>query len=474
MTTIQITSYLRFALLFLGLQIFTQAAAQEVFVEIEVDPGSRSARVVGRFADELKSSNRRNIAFKRNVAGAPDLGGRIAELRLAGRDGAPVEVRKLMDGEYFAGSNYTSWSYVADLTPAKDRAAAAHASWLSEIDGILTLDDLLPQFKSISANVTLALPPGWTATSADEPRGYDLQRSVIFIGKGLKSLDVKAKHGDLKLLLSGDWHFTVAEAVEMAREIFDEYSQILGKLPAKPYLVAIQRFPTSEPHGKWEAETRGRTVTILSSDMPFRTQSLQRLHEQLRHEIFHLWFPNGVNLTGDYTWFYEGFAMYASLKVAVKLNRIRFDDFLDTLGRAYTIDDNATPRKALTDPSIDPTVRYARGMLIAFITDLELLRNSGGREDVNKKLNELFARYSETSAKTSANEAVRPIVTRNWDNVDGGQAIEWTAELAAAGIEAKQSGRTTMLAFIAKPNGRQKAILNRLGYNNWRKIGNRK
>ncbi|HEX6279157.1 MAG TPA: hypothetical protein VFZ49_03990, partial [Pyrinomonadaceae bacterium] len=457
-----------------GLQIFTEAAAPEVFVDIEVDPDSRIARVTGRFADAHRHVNPLNIIFKREVAGEPNLGARISELKLTGRDGTPVGSRKLMDGEYLAVSDYASWSYAADLTPAKDRAAAAHASWLSESGGILMLDDLLPHFQSISANVTLELPPGWTSISADDTQGYDLQRSVIVIGKDLRTLSAKARHGELTLQVSGEWHFTADEAAEMAREIFDEYSQILGKLPAKPYLIAIQRFPTNEPHGHWEAETRGRSVTILSSDMPFRTQSLQRLHEQLRHEIFHLWFPNGVKLSGDYAWFYEGFAMYSSLKLAVELNRIRFDDFLDTLGRAYTIDANAKPRKALTDPSIDPTVRYARGMLIAFITDLDLLRNSGGRDDVNKKLKKLFARHSGTSAKTPANEAVRSIVASYLNVVDGGEPIEWTAELAAAGIEAKRSGRTTTLTVVTKPNGRQRAILDRLGYNNWRKIGNRK
>ena len=41
--------------------------------------------------------------------------------------------------------------------------------------------------------------------------------------------------------------------------------------------------------------------------------------------------PNDVNLSGNYDWFYEGFALYQSLKLAVGLNRIRFEDFLDTL-----------------------------------------------------------------------------------------------------------------------------------------------
>ena len=251
---------------------------------------------------------------------------------------------------------------------------------------------------------------------------------------------------------------------------------MLGSLPLKPYQIAIKRFPANTPHSQWEAETRGQTVTILSSDMPFRTQSLQRLHEQLRHEIFHLWFPNGIDLIGDYAWFYEGFAMYTSLKLAVKLNRIRFEDFLDTLSRAHTIDTNSKPRRPLTDPSIDPTVRYARGMLVAFLTDIDALRNSGGKSDVTKSLRTLFVDRPRLPHGELAGEAIKSAVSASLIDryVERVELVAWTADLAAAGIESVQTGRTTTLSVEQKPTGRQKAILDRLGYNNWRKSGNRK
>ena len=346
------------------------------------------------------------------------------------------------------------------------------------------LDDLVPMFGTrngkLPANIRLKLPDGWSALSAEKrDDGFyaeDLSKSMIFIGKDVRNIDVKPKSGDVRLLISGEWHFTADEAAGMAREIFDEYSQMLGSLPGKPYQIAIKRFPGQEPHGQWEAETRGRTVTILSSDMPFRTQSLQRLHEQLRHEIFHLWFPNGIDLIGDYAWFYEGFAMYSSLKLAVKLNRIRFDDFLDTLGRAHTIDTNSRPRRPLTDAGIDPTVRYARGMTVAFLTDVELLRNSNAKSDVGKSLRSLFVDRPRLPHGELANEAIKTVVTAAMIQryVDGTDLVGWTSDLATAGIESKLTGRTTTLEVAAKPTGRQKAILDRLGYNNWRKTGNRK
>jgi hypothetical protein len=469
--------YLKLTLIFAALQIITHG--QVIDIEISVDPESRTASVSGRFSGP---ASQRNISFARDVAGYPNLGTRIRDLQAMAANGGSIEVRQLQPSEYLVTGDHKSFSYDVDLTPPKDRVGLAHASWVGENDGILMLDDLLPRYDTRNgrtpANVKLKFPAGWSSIpgkgGADVLLFDDASNAIIFIGKDLTNLDVKPKSGDLRLLISGEWHFTSDEAAAMAREIFDEYSQMLGSLPNRTYQIAIKRFPPQTPHSQWEAETRGRTVTILSSDMPFRTQSLQRLHEQLRHEIFHLWFPNGIDLIGDYAWFYEGFAMYASLKLAVKLNRIRFEDFLDTLSRAHTIDTNLRPRGPLTASNIDPTVRYARGMIVAFLTDIYNLRNSGGKSDVSKKLRTLFGRPRPTAELAS--EAMQSVVSASLIEryVEGVELVDWTADLAAAGIESVRTGRTTTLSVAPKPSGRQKAILDRLGYNNWRKTGNRK
>lgn len=474
--------YLKLTLIFAALQIITHG--QGIEVEISVDPVSRTASVSGRFAEGFRPSNLRSLSFARGVAGYPDLGERISDIQLKSFDGQSVDVRRLQPSEYLAAADYSSWTYTVELTPPQDRVGLAHASWIGEFDGILMLDDLVPRYPTrngrVPANVTLNLPAGWSFASAERRDNglfaEDARQSTVFIEKDLRNIEGKAKFGDLSLLISGDWHFTPDEAAAMAREIFDEYSQMLGSLPKKPYQIALKRFPVNTPHSQWEAETRGRTVTILSSDMPFRTQSLQRLHEQLRHEIFHLWFPNGIDLIGDYAWFYEGFAMYTSLRLAVKLNRIRFEDFLDTLSRAHTIDTNSRPRRPLTDPGIDPTVRYARGMIVAFLSDTDALRNSGGKTDVTKSLRTLFVDRPRLPHGELASEAIKTVITPSLIQryVDGIESVDWTADLAAAGIESVQTGRTTTLALAPKRSGRQKAILDRLGYNNWRKTGNRK
>ncbi|MEQ1762731.1 MAG: hypothetical protein ABL984_06230, partial [Pyrinomonadaceae bacterium] len=317
----------------------------------------------------------------------------------------------------------------------------------------------------------------WNSVLANDFVVDDTSRSVLMIGKGIQRVEAGGKAGSLSLFLSGDFQFPPDAAAQMAREIFEEYSKMLGGLPKKDYRIYLMKLPQSAGFGSWEAGTAGTTITIVTGDMTFASTSLQRLHEQLRHEIFHLWMPNALNLTGDYAWFYEGFALYQSLKLGVRVNRIRFDDFLDTLSRAYTIDANAKPRLPLTSATVDPTVRYARGMLVAFLIDLQLIANSRGKSDVTSVLRTIFQTHGENAKPADANEKLKTFLEPRAfldSYVFRADPVELFQHLSAAGIESKQTGRTTSLTVAAKLNGRQKEILDRLGYNNWRKIGTKK
>jgi hypothetical protein len=54
--------------------------------------------------------------------------------------------------------------------------------------------------------------------------------------------------------------------------------------------------------------------------------------------------------------------------------------------------------------------------------------------------------------------------------ISGVEKIDWTNELALAGIEDSDPGPLTNLRVKEKPKGGQKAMLDKLGYNNWRKL----
>ncbi|MGH9818649.1 MAG: hypothetical protein ACRD43_00665 [Pyrinomonadaceae bacterium] len=473
--------------LLLIFQFFNNSPAQEINAEITVPAGGQSsAAVSGRF-NGPRSSRRRNLWFLKSFAGYDRLGERFSALAVTDAQGHPVSVRQLIPGEFLADGDLQNWNYTVDLSPPKMGEAAAHVSWIAADRGLIFLDDVLPQTGAgTRATVEFVLPPGWEIVTTERKTGdnkfevTNAEKAVFVIGRGFR--DVRSPNKGLHMLVSGDRQFSDGEAVSMANEIYDGYKKTFRIEPSVNVQIALMRFPGAAGPGIWEADTRGSSVTVLSSDMPFKTQSLQRLHEQLRHEIFHLWIPNGVNLSGSYDWFYEGFALYLSLKNGVLMNRIRFDDFLDTLSRAYMIDRSQKPRLSLIEASknrssVGNTTVYARGLITAFLCDLVLLRNSKGKMDASNIAADLFDRYHSQPAAVDGNDAVfgvmqkYPGLSRLVENyVKGNAAIDWTSDLAPAGIVAGEQNSVTVLKTLERPTGRQREMLDKLGYNSWQKL----
>ena len=477
-----------FPALLLILQFFNNAAGQEIEILIRLGPnGLPLADVTGKFDPNGAPKSVRNLSFARSEAGVENLASRISEVRALDSGGSNIGLRKLMGGEYLAEKPIAAWSYVVELSPAKPHGATAHVSWVEGDTGVLMLDDLLPHEVTKIQKMDIGVPPGWSALASASimQMGSPADGSrtmVIPIGKGWRERAITFGNAGIKLRISGEWLFTDEEAEAIAGEIFQHYRELFDSEPSPTSQIVIAKLQGSSGPGSWEAETRGRTIMIISGDMNFRTQSIQRLHEQLRHEMFHLWLPNGVNLKGNYDWFYEGFALYQSLKTGVVLNRIRFDDFLETLSRAYEIDVSIAQKRSLIDASAKrwsdgDTQVYARGMIVAFLCDLALLDKSGGKRGVAEIEREIFQKYKAPAMEADGNEAVLSILREHAEllplldkYVTGADPIDWTAQLRLAGIESTGEGRHTNLKVVAKPAGRQKTLLDKLGYNSWRKL----
>lgn len=455
--------------------------AQGLRIQIKIGPEVIS--VDGKGA----ASSGRNFFFLREYGGIEIPGSRVSNVVLTDETGSPVRSRELAPGEFLAETDFTGWSY--KIKPvALSNKAGAHISWIEQEQGILMLDDLLPKFAGhkgpISANITFEIPDGWKIASVEKNARdntfeiADIEKAVFYIGKNWRERKLA---GGPDLIISGEWRFKDDEAERMTVEIFAEYQALFGGARPERTLVLISKFPGQEKFGVWEAETHGRNVTILSADMPFEAQSLQLLHEQLRHEIFHLWIPNGVNLSGNYDWFYEGFALYQALRTGVKTNRIRFEDFLGTLERAYNIDSMQGKRISLIEASSNRwsggnTQTYARGMLVAFLCDIAMMRNSKGKNSAADILRQVYTAHPMSAPRQDGNAVVIKVL-RGYGLISiidkyitGTENITWKTELDAIGIEASEENFTVRLKIKEKPGGRQKAFLEKLGYNNWRKL----
>jgi predicted metalloprotease with PDZ domain len=469
------------------LQILNDSHAQTVQAKVKITESN--AIVEGSFIDANRTQNVTNFSFLKSYTNIENLGARISDVNLYDKNGQKVNYKKLADGEFLADGAFHGWNYRINLSAPQNVSAMAHVSWLSDAQGILMFADLLPEFaEKTSAKITLELPPDWRISSVE--RGVqknvfevaDVEKAVFYVGKNLREIEYVTDNETLNLVMSGDWQVSGEEALQMAVEIFAKYYELFGRMSFNRLRIFLGKFPAGIKPGRWEAETRGGSVTIFSSEMNFKTQSLQRLHEQLRHELFHWWLPNGVNLAGNYDWFYEGFALYESLKLAVATNRIRFDDFLDTLARAHSIDSLQSQKVSLIEASRNRwnganTQVYARGMLVAFLADVALLQKSKGKLSLNGVLREIYQKHGLSAPRTDANTAIlnvlqthaelRPVIEKY---IKGAENIAWQTDLEAIGIESATENFTTKLKVKTGLSSRQKDLLDELGYNNWRKI----
>jgi len=479
---------LKFLIFSIGFFVFSvfNCLGQDIEAKITVISPSR-VRVEGKFT-EPKYAEEKNWTFLQNYADVGDLGKRVDRLVLLDDKNIEIPLKKYAPGIYTGKSGAVAWSYEIDLKPLNEPTAAAHVSWLNAEGGLLMPEDLLPRLtaadgEKISALITLELPEGWkVSTIEDHMANYeyripDISKSVFAVGKNWRERAVQQGSAELKLVTTGEWQFADEQALGVAQTILEEHRRTFGEMPFPEMQVILSPFPKGAEPGRWRAETRGASVVLLSSQMSFKSQALNRLHEQLRHELFHFWIPNRLALSGNYDWFFEGFTLYRALRTGKRLDQIRFSDVLDTLGRAYTLSVEETRDLSLIEASKrrwDGNFNFvnSRGMIVAFLCDLALLRESRGRRSLTEVFREIYRKHALPNPSQDGNKAILDILKSHPElreiaakYIEGKEKIVLDAALADFGLEAQTRAGLTTLKIKPKLSGRQKDLLIRLGLN---------
>jgi predicted metalloprotease with PDZ domain len=332
-------------------------------------------------------------SFRNFYAGIGNLGARVENFKVY-TEGQSVTVRNLAPGEFRSSKEVSKFSYEIVLGERSRATELSHVSWINRQRGFLMLADLLPRFgretlTPSKLSLSFQLPAGWSVASAhlpDSNRQYlvtDIDNSVFYIGRELRETTKLIDSMELGLITSGDWSFSDKDALKTAARIVKEHSRLTQyRLKRRAVLFLT---PLSGPEGpdRWTAETRGASVVLLMGRNAGQKPLLRRLGVVLAHELFHLWVPNALALKGEYDWFFEGFTLYQALLTSVRLNLIKFDDYLDTMARVYdsyrSLPDHdklslieASERRWTAAPSFV----YDKGMLVAFIHDLKLRQSS--------------------------------------------------------------------------------------------------
>jgi hypothetical protein len=458
----------------------TAASAQSLDVKIKVVSVSPArVRIEGRRAEATTAWSFRNF-----YADTGGLAKRIENLSFADKSGAEVASRELAPGEFTAEKAATRFAYDLKLDPPAFVSDAAHVSWLSAERGLLMLGDLLP-LPLTTARVSLSLPTGWSVstTEANKADGtFDVpeaESSVFVIGRDIRKRDEHVGKMSFVLATAGDWTFTDGEAATSAVEILKIYEEMLAGIPRQRAMLVLVPTPQAAPANFWSAETRGSTVVLLSGRLPSKLAAQAQLDGSLAHELFHLWVPNGLTLDGEYDWFYEGFTNYQALRVGMRRGQLTFQAYLDALGRAFDAYKSARGARELSLPEASlrrwgngAAMIYHKGMLVAFLYDLTLMRRTDGKSSLNGVYQELLRNYGRGGKHEDGNRAVvdvlggmpgmRDFVARY---VESAAEINLAAAIEAFGLRVEAGGARTHVGVAEDLDRSQRELLRKLGYN---------
>lgn len=485
-------TFITITLFVFAIVFFTIAQAQDIEAKIKILPST--LQIEGSFITTNTILEKNNWSFLDNYADAENLGKRVSNLTVSDKYGAAIELKKFTDGEFVATSTATNFRYLVKTDIPEKITSTAHVSWVADKYGLLMLGDLFPQWKksqmqNVTARISFELPLGWKIIGNENKLTEnnflisDLDKAVFLIGIGIREKRAWVGKNELNFATIGDWNFSDDEANLIASQILHAHQRTFGEPATPKSQIFLLPFPKGDYVLNWRAETRGSTATIISGVMPFKQQSLQRLHEQLRHELFHFWLPNNLVLTGNYDWFYEGFTIYQALRTGIELNYIRFEDYLYTISETYNVS-NAFDRNDLTLIEVSNnrwrgslSLLYNKGFMVAFLCDLAIIQASKGKRNITELYRTIWKKYKTGKKSEDGNTAILNIlrtypelqvVLNNY--VEGKLSIQTQNEILPFGLEVKPKGFGVEFKVAENLSGKQQDLLDKLGYNNWRKL----
>ncbi len=475
-------------LLFATVGAATSGSAQSLSVTVEVLPGAP-----GRLLMQGSGARRQTWSFRDSYAAVVGLGNRVRAFQLFDANGKQIAVRRIAPGQFESSEPGTKFKYELELTPPSRPADAAFTSWLTPERGMLILGDVLPELPSArpaTVNARVVVPSGWSAYASDTGKlvtqieTTDADRSVVVVGKKIRAATRAILGKPFTMLTDGNWAFADDDAVDMVRSVLELHSKNIGPLPCESASLMLLPFPQASGANKWSAQTRGCTVTLLLNAAPSKVAAVAQLELALTHELFHFWVPNGLALTGDYDWFYEGFTMYEAARAAVRLNLLSFDQFLSAIADAY---DGSSGSDAQNLSVIEASKQrwtsgastiYSKAMVVAFLYDLNVRWQLKGKRSLDDVYRMLVRDHLAKSAATplDANSAIvgalhAELADQDFVNrlIVARVSIDLEKELAPFGLDVEKPGVRTHISANPQLTNRQRDLLKQLGYNGLRR-----
>lgn len=465
------------------------ASAQTSSIRMEVVPSTP-----GRLLIEASGPPSSTWSFPDSYGGALGLASRVEKFQLFDSQDREISVRKLAPGQFASDHPATKFKYEMQISPPARASDAALVSWLDSDRGVLMIGDLLPAFQPhrpdyrSRISVRLELPSGWVAHSTEAKNSSgefdvaDADRALIAIGRKLRASTRPILDKSFTFVTDEQWAFADYEALDLAVRVLRLHSEVAGALPCRSSELLLLPFSQNANPNKWSAQTRGCTVTLLMGKLPSKVAAQSQLGLALTHELFHLWIPNALALSGDYDWFYEGFTMYQAVRAAVRLDFLTFQQFLNSIADAYygsaaaDIQNLSLVEASKRRWTTGGSAVYSKAMVVAFLYDLNLRSQNKGKrslDDVYRKIFRDHLKKSESSPADvdgnalliSALRSELPTPDFAGKFITSPAAIDLPQELSPFGLTVEQIGLRTHIFVSEHLTSRQRDLLRQLSYN---------
>jgi len=454
----------------------SQAQDLKIVITIPSEAGAE-ALIDGQY-----SPGATNFSFRNSYGSVLGLAERIEGFDVVANNGGATTAQKVGPGEYRSTTRATNFRYRVKLGLPENQSDMAHTSWLEGGSGLLMLADLVPKLDGLEFKpliVDFLLPSAWRVASAIKPTAnhFLVQKSetaIFFVGRSLRETTAQVGSIQFAFITSSKWSFSDGQVLKIAEEVLNDYSKRIVPDPTSSAVLMLVPFPRSRPEVQWSAETRGSTTAIVFNEGGKQKYALAQLAIALTHEFFHFWVPNGLALTGDYDWFFEGFTIYQASQTAVRLGYIDFNEYLNTIARVYhsylSVQDR--DRFSLIEASQrrftgESSVVYDKGMLVGFLCDLILRYESDGRSSLDDVYRSLFRIRGESQ---DANKAIIKALSlyaalKQFADayiVQNG-SLELEGLIGRYGLEIQSNGQEKRLVTNSRLDPRQLRVLRSLG-----------
>lgn len=285
------------------------------------------------------------------------------------------------------------------------------------------------------------------------------------------TVNFKLGYGDIQISVYSPNKLTSAkDLAKRIRPVLEAQNHYLGNiLPVDRYSFIIYLSPEGYSSGSVGALEHARSsMFCLTEEEPDKIGKL--VIDIASHEFFHIVTPLYIHAEqihnfdfmnpkmSKHLWLYEGVIEYMAQHMQAKEDLITDEEFMDVLGEKvrssarYKADISLSElsSKCLEDPYIKQYNNiYYKGAITAACFDLALLKNSGGKYDVQVLLRDLSMYYGQDRAfkdeelfdqiiKLSKQPALKDFFTKY---IDGAEKLPYNEFLEPFGVEFLESAK---------------------------------